>query len=157
MAEHLRLARLFWLLLAIFTIGRLAMTRLPYATFHHVFSLVTLTAFATIFYGAFTRRWKDYRVLQAMTLGAIIGLSAQVVIFTATVVSYALGIDTYFTNPRALLGFNAPPDPVPFTEALLRRSGGLVGNTITAAIMAALGWVMGGLLPADKAKDKPKA
>jgi hypothetical protein len=157
MAEHLRLARLFWLLLAIFTIGRLAMTRLPYASFHHVFSLVTLTAFATIFYGAFTRRWKDYRVLQAMVLGAILGFSAQVVIFTATMVSYGLGIETYFTNPRALLGFNAPPEPVPFLDALKARSGGLVGNTIASAIMAALGWVMGGLLPADGTTEKPKA
>lgn len=156
MAEHLRLARLFWLLLAIFTIGRLAMTRLPYANFHHYFSLVTLTAFATLFYGAFTRRWKDYRVLQAMTLGAILGLSAQVVIFTATMVSYGLGVDTYFTNPRALLGLHAPPGPVSFIDALKTRSGGLVGNTIAAAIMAALGWVMGGLLPSDKPKDKPR-
>jgi hypothetical protein len=152
MAEHLRLARLFWLLLAIFTIGRLAMSRLPYANFHHVFSLVTLTAFATIFYGAFTRRWRDYRVLQAMALGALIGFSAQVVIFTATLVSYVLGIDTYFTNPRALLGLNAPAEPVPFAQAMGARAGGLVGNTIASAIMAALGWVMGGLLPADKPK-----
>ena len=152
MAEHLRLARLFWLLLAIFTIGRLAMSHLPYANFHHVFSLVTLTAFATIFYGAFTRRWKDYRVLQAMTLGAILGFSAQVVIFTATLVSYLAGVDTYFTNPRALLGLNAPPEPVPFAQAMLARTGGLIGNTITASIVAALGWVMGGLLPSDKPK-----
>lgn len=152
MAQHLRLARLFWLLLAIFTIGRLAMTRLPYANFHHVFSLVTLTAFSTIFYGAFTRRWRDYRVLQAMALGALLGFSAQVVIFTATLVSYMLGIDTYFTNPRALLGFNAPPEPVAFGQAMFARTGGVVFNTIASAIMAALGWVMGALLPADRPK-----
>jgi len=152
MAEHLRLARLFWLLLAIFTIGRLAMTRLPYDRFHHVFSLVTLTAFATIFYGAFTRRWRDYRVLQAMMLGALLGFSAQVVIFVATLVSYTLGVDTYFTNPRALLGFSAPPDPVPFAQAMGARAGGVVFNTIASGIMGSLGWVMGALLPADKPK-----
>lgn len=152
MAEHLRLARLFWLLLAIFTIGRLAMSRLPYANFHHVFSLVTLTAFATIFYGAFTRRWRDYRVLQALVLGALLGFSAQVVVFTATLVSYLAGVDTYFTNPRAILGLNAPPGPVPFAQAMGARAGGVVFNTIASAIMGALGWVMGGLLPGEKPK-----
>jgi hypothetical protein len=152
MAQHLRLARLFWLLLAIFTIGRLLMSRLPYASFHHVFSLVTLTAFSTIYYGAFTRRWHNYRVLQAMTLGALLGFSAQVVIVVATAASYLLGVDTYFTNPRALMGFNAPPDPIPFGQAMGARAGGLVFNTIASGIMASLGWVMGALLPADKPK-----
>jgi hypothetical protein len=153
MAQHLRLARLFWLLLAIFTIGRLLMTRVPYEKGHHVFSLVTLTIFATVFYGAFTRRWLNYRVLQAMTLAGLLGLSAQIVIVVATGVSYGLGVDTYFTNPRALLGVNAPPDPVPVVQAMLTRAIGLVGNTIAASIMGALGWVMGGLLPADAPKS----
>ena len=54
MAQHLRLARLFWLLLAVFTIGRLLMSRVPYDRGHHVFSLVTLTIFSAIYYGAFT-------------------------------------------------------------------------------------------------------
>jgi hypothetical protein len=152
MAQHLRLARLFWLLLAIFTIGRLLMTRVPYDKGHHVFSLVTLTIFAAIFYGAFTRRWLNYRVLQAMTLGAVLAFGAQVVIVIATAASYSLGVDTYFTNPRALLGVNAPPDPVPFAQAMLARAGGLFANTISAAIIGALGWVMGGLLPGDTPK-----
>jgi hypothetical protein len=152
MAQHLRLARLFWLLLAIFTIGRLLMTRVPYDKGHHVFSLVTLTIFSVIFYGAFLRRWHDYRVLQAMTMGGLLAFSAQVVIFLATAGSYALGVDTYFTQPRALLGMNAPPEAISFGNAMLARAGGLVANTITASIMGALGWVMGGLLPADAPK-----
>jgi len=152
MAQHLRLARLFFLLLAIFTIGRLLMSRVPYEKGHHVFSLVTLTLFSAIFYGAFTRRWRDYRVLQAMTLAALLGFSAQVVIFAATAISYMAGVDTYFTNPRALLGVNAPPDPIPFGQAMITRFFGLIANTITAAIVGALGWVMGGLLPADHPK-----
>jgi hypothetical protein len=147
MAQHLRLARLFWLLLALFTVGRLAMSRVPYEKGHHVFSLVTLTIFATLFYGAFTRRWLDYRVLQAMTLGAILAFSAQVVILVATAASYSLGVSTYFTQPRALLGMNAGPEPVGFGQAMLARVGGLIANTITSAILGALGWVMGGLLP----------
>jgi hypothetical protein len=152
MAQHLRLARLFFVLLAIFTIGRLAMTRVPYEKGHHVFSLVTLTLFSAIFYGAFTRRWLGYRVLQVMALGALLALSAQIVIWAATAISYTLGASTYFTNPRALLGPNAPPDPIPFGRAMLGRAGGLVANTISTSIVAALGWVMGGLLPSDGPK-----
>jgi hypothetical protein len=152
MAQHLRLARLFWLLLAIFTIGRLLMSRVPYDKGHHVFSLVTLTVFGAIFYGAFTRRWLNYRVLQAMVLGGVLALSAQVVIVIATAASYLMGVDTYFTNPRALLGAAAPPDPIPFGQAMLARAGGLVANTIGTAIIGALGWVMGALLPAEKPK-----
>jgi hypothetical protein len=152
MAQHLRLARLFWLLLAIFTIGRLLMTRVPYEKGHHVFSLVTLTIFSAIFYGAFTRRWLNYRVLQAMTLAALLAFSAQVVIVVATAASYMAGVDTYFTNPRALFGVNAPPDPVPFAQAMLARGGGLLANTISSAIIGALGWVMGGLLPTNTPK-----
>lgn len=152
MAQHLRLARLFWLLLAIFTIGRLLMTRVPYDKGHHVFSLVTLTVFSAIYYAAFARRWLNYRVLQAMALGATLALSAQIAIMVATAASYALGVDTYFTNPHALLGVDAPPDPIPFGQAMLTRAGGLVANTIGTAIVAALGWVMGGLLPAEKPK-----
>ena len=33
---------------------------------------------------------------------------------------------------------------------MLTRLGGLVANTIGSAIVGALGWVMGGLLPADR-------
>jgi hypothetical protein len=36
---------------------------------------------------------------------------------------------------------------------MLTRAIGLVGNTIAASIMGALGWVMGGLLPADAPKS----
>lgn len=147
MAQHLRILRLYFVLLAIFAVGRLAMTPVPYDKGHQVFSLVTLTALSSIYFGAFSRRWLGYRVSQAAALGALIGLSTQIVIFTITLVSYSAGFDNYFTHPRALLGVNAPPDPVPFMEAMGRRGGGLFANTITATIVSCLGWAMGGLLP----------
>ena len=152
MAQHLRLARLFWLLLAIFTIGRLLMSRVPYDKGHHVFSLVTLTASSPRFLRGLHRRWLNYRVLQAMMLGGLIALSAQIVIFVVTGASYIFGVSTYFTQPRALLGMNAPPEAVPFAQAMLARTGGLVANTITSAILGGLGWAMGGLLPAETAE-----
>jgi hypothetical protein len=156
MARHLRVLRLFFLLLAIFTVGRLAMTPVPYEKGHQVFSLVTLTALSTIYYGAFSRRWLGYRVSQAAVLGALIGLSTQIVIFVVTLVSYLSGFHNYFTHPRALLGVNAPPELIAFGPAMGMRLGGLFANTITATIVACLGWAMGGLLPVCPALAQPK-
>jgi hypothetical protein len=156
LAQHLRILRLYFVLLAIFAVGRLAMTPVPYEKGHQVFSLVTLTALSTIYYGAFSRRWLGYRVSQAAALGAIIGLSTQLVIFTITLASYAFGFHNYFTNPRALLGVNAPPDPIAFGSAMGMRAGGLFANTITATIVCCLGWAMGGLLPVCSPPPPPK-
>jgi hypothetical protein len=156
LAQHLRILRLYFVMLALFTVGRLAMTPLPYEKGHQVFSLVTLTALSSIYFGAFSRRWLGYRVSQAALLGVLIGLSTQIVIFTVTLVSYSLGFHNYFTHPRALLGANAPVDPVPFMTAMGARFGGLFANTITATIVSCLGWAMGGLLPVSPAPPPPK-
>jgi hypothetical protein len=145
MAETLRVARLFFVLLVVVATGRWLMGTfgVPYAQGHHVFSIVILTAYASLFYGAFSRRWLDYRLVQAALLGVVMGLAAQVVIFALTVVSYTLGLDTYFNHPTAL---NAP-EALPFGRALVVRVSGLVGNSIGAGVVAALGWALGGLLP----------
>jgi hypothetical protein len=145
MKEYLRLARLYMLVLAIFTVGRLAtgFRGVPYERGHAIFSLVTMTFLACAFYGAFTRKWLGYSVTRAMGLGLTIGLIGQIVILTMTVLSYALHIDTYFVTPRAL---NAT-EPLSFGAALVGRIGGLVVNAVMCAIAAAIGWVMGTALP----------
>jgi len=63
-----------------------------------------MSLMASAFYGAFCRRWRGYGVAKAMGLGLTIGVIGQVVILLATVVSYALHVNTYFVNPRALAG-----------------------------------------------------
>ena len=146
MNEYLRLARLYMIVLAIFTAGRLfwGFRGVPYEKGHAVFSLVTMSFMACAFYGAFTRRWLGFTVTKAMGLGLTIGLIGQIVILTMTVLSYALHVDTYFVNPRAL---NAT-EPLPFGAALVGRLGGLVVNCVMCSIAAAIGWVMGMTLPA---------
>lgn len=148
MSEYLRLARLYVVVLAIFTVGRLLMGArgVPYERGHHVFSLVTMTLLAAAFYGAFCRRWRGYTVTRAMALGAVLALIGQAVILVATVASYALGTDTYFSHPRAVMGPDAT-EPVPFGQALLSRVGGAVINAALGALAAAIGWVMGAALP----------
>ena len=145
--ENLKLARPFLALLAIFAVGRWVMgvRGMDYSRGHNIFSLVTLTAFGSIFYAAFARRWLGFGIVRAIGLAMTLGLCAQIVIVVATALSYALGIDTYFTNPTAL---NVEA-PLPAGEAMLRRFGGLVVNTLLTGITGALGWFFGAVLPAD--------
>jgi len=148
MGEMLKLLRPYLLLLAVFTAGRLAYGALgiPYERGTGIFSLVTLTLFSCVYYGVFLRRWRSFRLMQALELGFALGVTSQLVIFSATLLSYALGAHTYFVHPIAL---NAP-DPtqaVSFSQALVNRAGGLIGNSIFSGIAGALGWTLGGLLP----------
>ncbi len=92
MKRHLSLLRLYFVLLAIFTIGRWAMglNGVEYVKGHHVFSLMILTLFSSLYYGAFARRHLGYRVTQAMVLAAIIAFSAQLVILLSTLLSFGI-------------------------------------------------------------------
>ncbi len=148
MKEDLRLARPYFVLLAIFAVARFAQGPLgvPYAKGHQVFSIIILTMISCLYYGAFTRRWRNYRLVHVIGLAVLIGVVSQLVIFGLTVVSYAFSLQTYFNHPIAL---NLPDlgQPVAFSDALLRRTGGLVGNSVFAGIAGAIGWTLGGLLP----------
>jgi len=148
MAEYLRLARLYLLLLAIVTIGRwtLGFQHVPYEKATDKLSIVILTLFASIFYGAFGRRWLNFRIGQAVTMAMILAFMSQVVILLSTVASYTLGIDSYFTNPLAL-DPKVAPAAIPFARALGLRVFGLVVNTLLNGIAGAVGWAMGALLP----------
>jgi hypothetical protein len=152
MADKLKLARLYWVLLAIIAVGRwaLSMRQVPYDRGNPVFSIITLTFLSAVIFAAFARRWRSYGLLDAAILGALFGFSAQVVIFGSTLASYSLGIDSYFTNPLAL---NAPPGTtsVAMADALKTRAQALVVGPIFVAIAASIGWMLGALLPERKA------
>ena len=152
MADKVKLARLYWVLLAIFTMGRWAMTlrHVPYERGNPVFSIITLTFLSAVIFAAFARKWRAYGLLDAAILGAIFGISAQLVIFSSTLASYSLGLDTYFNNPIAL---NAPPGTasLAMADALKIRAGALVVGPLFIAIAASIGWVLGALLPDRKA------
>jgi len=149
MAENLKLARLYLLLLAIFTVAKWLQGTfgVPYEKGHYVFSIVIMTLHAAFFYGAFCRRWRRFRLWQAAGLAITLGIMSQLVIFAATLLSYAFGLHTYFNYPTALFGPQAPLTEVPLGQAVLSRVGGLVVNPILAGIAGALGWAIGGLLP----------
>jgi hypothetical protein len=147
LGEYTRLARPFFVLLAIVTIGRWLMGTafgVPYEKGTSVLSIVTLTLFASIFSAGFTRRWLGYGLPQAAGLAMYMAIVSQLVVLLSTVVSYGLGISSYFNNPMAL---NRQLEPIGLVGALGFRAGGLVVNTILNGIAGALGWMLGGLLP----------
>jgi hypothetical protein len=147
MAEYWRVTRLYLVLLALVTAGRWFVSfRVPYEVATDKLSIVVTTLFASLLFAAFCRRWRRYGVVQAMVLGAIFGLLAQVVIFVSTALSYALDLETYFNYYKAL---QAEPGPVPFQLALARRAGGLIAGPISNAMVGLLGWALGALLPAE--------
>ena len=145
--EYARLARPYFVMLAIVTLGRWMMGNVfdvPYSRGTDKLSIVTLTLFASLFSAAFTRRWLDYRLAQAAGFTMFMALVSQLVVMGSTVISYALGISSYFNQPIAISG---EPGPLGFGAALGFRVGGLVVNTLINGIAGALGWALGGLLP----------
>lgn len=145
MSEYIRFARLAILLLVLILIGRLILgaTGVPYEAGTGIFSLVTFSYIASFLFAAFSRPLRGYGLKQAVLLGATIVLSAQILIFAATILSYLLGVDTYFNHPTAL----NVAEPIGLVQALGVRVFGLVVNTVVGSILASLGWLGGKLLP----------
>lgn len=145
--EYTRLARPYFLMLAIVAVGRWLMGTVfgvPYEKGTNVLSIVTLTIFASIFSAAFTRRWLGFRLPRAAGFAMFMALVSQVVILLATATSYGLGVSSYYNEPMALSRDTAP---LGFAAAMGFRAGGLVVNTLINGIAGALGWALGGLLP----------
>ena len=145
MSEHLKLLRFYFWILALFTLGRwgLSLGGAEYAKTHQVFSLVTLALIASAHHAAFARAFAGYNLSRAVVLGALVGLSTQIVIFVSTALSYVLGLHTFFNVPAALNS----QEPVAFGAAMAARSVGLVVNTILNVIAALIGYAMGAALP----------
>jgi len=147
MKDNLRQARLYFALLGLFTIGRWGMGfgGVAYERGHHVFSLVILTLLSCLYYPAFLRRLRGDGVAQGMAVGMLFGFASQIVILVSTALSYGLGLETYFNAPRALNVDAA----IGFVPAMGTRLLGLVANSLSCAVVGALGWALGGLLPSS--------
>lgn len=151
----LRFVRLPLLLILLFTIGRfiIGATGRPYFPRGSVvFSVVTLTFISSFYWGALSGRVGGFSWLGAALVGVALGLFSQILIFSATVLSYALDIKTsYFTHWDAL---NVPEGTVvPMGQALKIRAGGLLFGPITAGIIALIGRALGGLAPGRHHSD----
>ncbi|HYO92557.1 MAG TPA: hypothetical protein VEQ40_13010, partial [Pyrinomonadaceae bacterium] len=101
----LRFIRLPLLLIFIFAVGRfiLGVAGMPYAPRGNaIFSIVGLTFISSFYWGALSGRVGGFSWLGAALIGVALGLFAQILIFSATALSYALDLKTYFVHWDAL-------------------------------------------------------
>jgi len=150
----LRFIQLPLLLLFIFAAMRftLGARGVPYAPRGNaMFSIIGLTFVSSVYFGALSRKVGGLGWGGTALIGYSLGLWAQILIFTATYVSYAAGIETsYFRHWDAL---NVPPDTiVPMADAMKTRAGALVVGPIFAIIPACIGRLLSVLAPDPAAK-----
>jgi hypothetical protein len=136
-------------LLIIWTIARfsLGLAGTPYAPRGNaMFSIVGLTIICALIYGAMSKRVGNFSWLGTILIGLVLGLSSQILIFTATLISYLANVNTYFTHWDAL---NVPEGTtVPMAQAMTARAGGLLVGPILIIVMALVGRaVFGALAP----------
>lgn len=145
MRDKLGFIRLPLALVGIFFIGRLVLGALgvSYDDANKVFSMVILQVHVSLLWAAVGRRYRGYGLKDATMAVVMIVFVSQVLIFLGTAGSYLTGTETYFNYPEAL----SSETPVEFAPAMAARLGTLVGNCILAAILGALGYAMGGLIP----------
>jgi len=152
-ARVVRFIRLALLLLVIFAVARfsLGMAGVPYAPRGNaMFSIVGLTLVSSFYFGALSRRVGGFGWGGTLLVGYSLGLFAQILIFTATWLSYAMNIETsYFRHWDAL---NVPAGTVvPMAQAMVARAGGLVVGPIFAIIPAVIGRAVSALAPESEA------
>jgi hypothetical protein len=151
----LRFVRLPLLLLLIFAFARflLGANGVPYAPRGNAMvSIVGLAFVSSFYFGALSRRVGGFGWGGTALVGYSIGLWAQILIFAATWLSYAAGIETsYFRHWDALNV--AQGTVVPMAAALQKRLGGLVVGSLIAIVPALIGRVLSLLAPEPSAKS----
>jgi hypothetical protein len=147
MAENLKLLRFYFVLLAIFTIGRWALSLggADYDKTHQIFSLVILTYLSALYYAFIVRRFLTGGIKRAITIGVTVALVSQSVILLSTVVSYMAGMDTFWNASRALQEEAA----VGLGQAMVIRVQGMIGNTVVNAIIASIGYGIAAVVPKE--------
>jgi hypothetical protein len=146
----LRYLRLPMLLILIWAVMRFLMGPVfgvPYAPRGNaVFSVFGLTVVSSLYFGAMSARVARLSWLGTLLVGVLLGLWAQVLIFTATALSYGLGVEaaSYYTHWDAL---NTPEGTtLPMARAMASRAVGLAFGPVLPAVAALLGRLIFGRL-----------
>jgi len=147
MAENLKLLRFYFVLLAIFTIGRwaLSLSGADYDKTHQIFSLVILTNLSALYYAFIVRRFLTGGIKRAITIGVTVALVSQSVILLSTAVSYMAGMDTFWNAARAL---NLEAS-VGLGQAMVIRVQGMIANSIVNGIIASIGYGIAAVVPKE--------
>ena len=152
MGDKMRLIRLPILLVVIAFLGKLigGFAGMPYEAGVQVFGMVPLALHLAIVWGALGRTIYGLKLGQAAMLGLLICVIAEVLIFGATFFSYAAGLDTHFNNPLAVARVT---QEVPFGEAMLSRTIGILVGAVLGCIGASIGYALGGFVAAGRASS----
>lgn len=149
-ARVLRYVRLPLLLILIYAVLRFLMGPVfgaPYAPRGNaVFSVFGLTVISCLYFGAMSNRVGRFSWLGTLLTGYVIGLWAQILIFTATLVSYLAGLEatSYYTHWDAL---NVPEGTaVPMAQAMVSRLFGILIGPLLPTVAALLGRLIFGAL-----------
>jgi hypothetical protein len=137
------------LLLVVWAVVRfiLGVAGVPYAPRGNaMFSVLGLTIISCLYYGALSKRVGGFDWKGTLLIGMTIGCFGQILIFSATVVSYLGDLKTYYVHWDAL---NVPEGTVvPMARAMLIRLQGLVfGTILTPVVFAFIGRALAGLAP----------
>jgi hypothetical protein len=150
MRESLRFIRLPIVLFVIFFLGRLAIgaisgvNKQSYDLANRLFSMVILEVHVGLLWGAVGKRYRNYGVGGSIAAVVLAVVVSQILIFAGTAFSYLAGIQTLFNYPEALNQSAA----VLFGMAMALRTGSFIANCVIGAIAGAIGWALGGLVPA---------
>jgi hypothetical protein len=107
--------------------------------------MVILEVHVGVLWGAVGRRYRGYSISGSIAAVVLAVAVSQILIFAGTAFSYIAGINTLFNFGEAL---NQPGATVPFAVAMVARTITFVANCIIGAVAGAIGWALGGLLPA---------
>lgn len=145
----LRFIRLPMLLLVIYALGRfmLGARGVPYAPRGNaIFSVLGVAVISSFYFGALSKKVGGFGWLGTLLVGYSIGLWAQILIFVATWISFAAGIETsYFRHWDSL---NAPAGTVVAMETAMKsRAFGLLAGPVLPMIAGLLGRLAGALAP----------
>src|SRR5262245_51659976 len=149
MKEKLQFVRLPILLFVIFFVGRLALgaamgvSKPTYDLANRLFSMVIFQVHVGLLWGAVGRKYRGYGIGGSIMAVVLVTILSQALIFAGTALLYVAHVDTLFTFPEAL---NSTA-PVPFAEALVRRTATFVTNCVLIGIMGSIGWMLGRFLP----------
>jgi hypothetical protein len=146
-SKVLRFVRLPFLLLVIYTVARFALgaNGVPYAPRGNaMFSILGASVISSFLFGAMSKRLGGWGA--AALTGLSIGLFGQILIFIATWLSFAMGIETsYFRHWDAL---NVPEGTiVPMGAAMMTRVQGLFISPIVSIVAALIGRACSALAP----------
>ena len=140
---------LAWVLLFLFFLGKLVVGFAggSYELGNRLFAMVPMTVHLCLFFGAAARAFRGESLGYAAVCGVLIALFAQALIFTGTMGSIVLGLETAFNNPIAIFG--TPSRRSRSGAPSARRAVGIVINSIIGAISGSIGWALGKLLPSS--------